>query len=110
MISLNSLLISPLLPGVIFIIAAFISQRYPPKKINATYGYRTQKSMQNEENWQLANKYSSKLMIKVGVMLALAGLVFSFLVSDMMISGILTAVLTVAAAMMIFFFTERQLK
>ncbi|MEJ1221650.1 SdpI family protein [Sediminicola sp. 1XM1-17] len=40
---------------------------YPPKKINALYGYRTRRSMANQLIWDYANKIGSKMFIKVGI-------------------------------------------
>jgi uncharacterized membrane protein len=36
----------------------------PPKKINSTYGYRTPRSMKNQELWDLANSTWSKSLFK----------------------------------------------
>lgn len=44
-------------------VVAFIFKFFPPRKINYLYGYRTSRSMKNTENWNLANKYSSNLML-----------------------------------------------
>lgn len=36
----------------------------PPRKINKWYGYRTSKSMENQANWDFANKLAGKLLIR----------------------------------------------
>ncbi|MGA0415299.1 MAG: SdpI family protein [Flavobacteriaceae bacterium] len=33
---------------------------FPPKKINALYGYRTNLSMKNKTNWLISNKIASR--------------------------------------------------
>jgi len=38
----------------------------PPKKINSIYGYRTSRSMKNEETWEFAHRYSGKLWYGLG--------------------------------------------
>ncbi len=53
--------------GIISMIAGFIMYRFPTKKINDLYGYRTASSMKNQQQWEFAQQYSSKEMMKVGV-------------------------------------------
>ncbi|ACU58534.1 SdpI family protein [Chitinophaga pinensis] len=110
MFSISSLLISPFLTGIVFVLAALISKQFPPKKINPVYGYRTRKSMENEENWQLANQYSNSVMLKAGLGLMLLGLILSFFAFNQAIMGVLTAVSALAGGIVIFLFTEKQLK
>lgn len=56
----------PLLTGSIFIIVGFIMYRFPPKKINMFYGYRTMNSMKTQERWDFSQKYSAKELMKFG--------------------------------------------
>ena len=74
---MNTFIFFPLFFGSILTMAGFIQFIYPPKGINALYGYRTSSSMKTKERWDFAQKYSSKLMIKLGLIyisLALFGL------------------------------------
>jgi uncharacterized membrane protein len=71
----NPLFFIPISSGLIFIIAGIILLKFPPKKINGFYGYRTSSSMKNQERWDYAQTYSSKETIKVGLFLALGGLI-----------------------------------
>lgn len=73
MILNNPLLVIPVLTGFIFIVAGFIQLKFSPKKINNLYGYRTTRSMMNQETWDFAQIYSSKLLMKLGFILALSG-------------------------------------
>ena len=41
-----------------------------PKKINYVYGYRTKRSMRNEETWKFANQYLGKLWYRCGLLSA----------------------------------------
>lgn len=41
-------------------------QKHPPKEINGLYGYRTSRSMKNQETWLFANQYCGKLWWKLG--------------------------------------------
>ena len=55
--------LKPLLdPGFLLIISV-IYYFFKPKKINSFFGYRTQKSTKNINNWNLANNISSKLLL-----------------------------------------------
>lgn len=46
---------------------AIIFLKFPPKKINAIYGYRTARSMKNEDIWQAANSYWTLLFVKLNI-------------------------------------------
>ncbi|MCH1517659.1 MAG: SdpI family protein [Flavobacteriaceae bacterium] len=59
--------------GLIFVIAGYIQQKFPPKKINHFYGYRTRKSMRDQESWDFAQAYSSRQMQKMGAGIVLLG-------------------------------------
>ena len=44
--------------------------RRTPKEINYVYGYRTKRSMMNEETWRFANQYFGKVWYLCGLILA----------------------------------------
>jgi uncharacterized membrane protein len=76
---LNNMFENPLINitffgGLIFIIAGFILYKYPPKKINSLYGYRTTSSMENQKKWDFAQNYSSKEIMKLGFLLLISSL------------------------------------
>lgn len=76
----NPLILVPLLVGPIFIIVGVIMTIFPPKNINMLYGYRTQRSMKNQERWDFAQKYSANQIIKLGTLLlftTVIGLLFN---------------------------------
>ena len=60
---------------ILIIFIGYIMYKYPPKKINWIVGYRTRKSMKNEENWKFANQYCGKLWIKIGLIMFVITLV-----------------------------------
>jgi uncharacterized membrane protein len=76
-------IIGPQLLGVIFLTAAYIQKWYPPKKINALYGYRTPASMKNQQTWDEANRYSTRLMIRYALIMLAIGLLITALVENM---------------------------
>jgi uncharacterized membrane protein len=62
-----------ILEGLIFLAAAWISVRFPARKINLTYGYRTKASMSSQERWDFAQAYSRREMFRGGLYLMAAG-------------------------------------
>lgn len=52
--------------GLIYIITGQVVLRYPPKKINDFYGYRTSRSKKSQAHWDYAQKESSKYIIQSG--------------------------------------------
>ncbi|TWV99267.1 SdpI family protein [Chitinophaga pinensis] len=66
--------------------------------------------MESDENWQLANQYSNSVMLKAGLGLMLIGVILSFFAFNQAVMGVLTGVSALAGGIVIFFFTEKQLK
>lgn len=66
-------------PGLLFMIFAWYYRAFPPKSINFMYGYRTWKSMRNQESWDFGNKMGAKMMFFVGMYTVLAGTVAYFI-------------------------------
>lgn len=62
------------LVGGVFVVAGFIMLKFPPKKINFLYGYRTSASMKNQDQWDFAQSYAAKEMMLTGIVLATSGL------------------------------------
>lgn len=58
-----------LLVPTIMIIFGSIFSKNAPKNINRIYGYRTPRSMKNQETWEFANKYCGKLWLRIGVIM-----------------------------------------
>jgi uncharacterized membrane protein len=53
--------------SVVFIIAGLLMAKYPPRKINPLYGYRTRRSMQSQEAWNYAQRVSSRRIVLSGI-------------------------------------------
>ena len=61
--------------GLLFLISV-IFWKFPPKKINGFYGYKTPKAMQNQQIWDFANTtFNRSLLIYAGISF-IAGLAF----------------------------------
>lgn len=98
------------LVGIIFIIAGFLMYKFPPKKINPLYGYRTRQSMSSQEKWDFAQNFSSKLMIKGGVLLLIIGLFSLFINIGETVAVFIGIGSMFAVIIYLFYTTEKQLK
>ena len=54
-----------LIPSVLLINGGIFLKR-PPKTINWIYGYRTRRSMRNQETWDYAHNFCGKLWYRCG--------------------------------------------
>lgn len=63
----------PFLGGIVFALFGIVQMVFPPKNSNAVYGYRTSASMQSQENWDFAQKYSGRKLLTAGIILLLIG-------------------------------------
>ncbi|MBA2871250.1 putative membrane protein [Anoxybacillus calidus] len=91
-----------LLVGLLFLGSGFLLFWFPPKKINGIYGYRTPKSMENEKNWVVANRYSSQLFIVFGLLLLIIGGVSQ--------NALITLTFTVIFTILLFLLVEKKLR
>lgn len=111
-------IVGPQLIGFIILLAGLIQKRFPPKTINGLYGYRTNTSMRNQQTWNEANRYSARLMIKVGIIVLLSGLLITWVMTFFNFTkttrGVIQLVLvltpTLCIAVGLIYFTERHLK
>jgi uncharacterized membrane protein len=111
-------IIGPQLLGVIFLIAGYIQKWYPPKTINGLYGYRTDSSMKNQQTWDEANRYSTRIMIRYAWIMLTVGIaitlpmefirvkedVFTLIKVSLMIAGSLIMVVVLISS------TEKHLR
>ena len=58
-----------LLFPVIMILFGAVFMKAAPKKINYTFGYRTDMSMKNRDTWEFAHKHIGKLWFRFGLLL-----------------------------------------
>ena len=95
---------------ILSIIIVILFYLFKPKKINSWYGYRTSKSTQNQEQWNLAQKYSSTLSVKLLFISLLIQLIIYKIVKNYAISSLLTMILFVLTFAIIIYKTEKKLK
>ena len=89
--------------GILFIAMGFVMSKKPPKEINGMYGYRTPIAMKNQKNWDYAQVYSAKVMMKYGgyfLLLCLPGYFMDL--SPEIATGAGLIVLLIGVAFMIF--------
>ena len=67
------------LTGLILCLTWVFVRIFPPKRINALYGYRTPRSMKNQESWNYAQKLGNRYLIALALVLLLIGTVFLFI-------------------------------
>ena len=89
--------------------------KYPPKKINWVIGYRTRKSMKNEEDWKFANQYCGRIWIITGlIMLAVTLIIFGIFYSNIInyTENMLAIITLIQVAIIILpiFLVENKLK
>ena len=61
----------------LLILVGLLMWKKPPKNINMLYGYRTERSMANQETWEFAQKHSGKTMLKVGLIMLFPSLLIN---------------------------------
>ncbi|GAB3535345.1 hypothetical protein GCM10027443_24240 [Pontibacter brevis] len=55
-----------LFPSLLVLLIGYILKRWPPKRVNWFYGFRTHYSMRNEENWHEGNRYYARVILGIG--------------------------------------------
>lgn len=69
--------ITAIIIPIFSLICGLVTKKFPPKKINSFYGYRTTKSMKSDENWQAAQKYMSVFFIRYSIVSLALGILLS---------------------------------
>ena len=74
--------------GPLILFFSFIFSKYQPKKISTIYGYRTTRSMSNNDIWEFANRVSAKYMIIASlatIIFQLSGIILSYTSEDFLL-------------------------
>ena len=107
---IDSIFPMPALVGAIFTVVGCIMFLFPPKKINPLYGYRTARSMKNQEQWDFAQLYSSKLLMFCGVILACLSLLGFVIDLTNDTEAILSTILIIGLVILLVVKTEKAIK
>ncbi len=105
----NPMILIPLAVGPIFFIIGLIQLKFPPKKINHTYGYRTKSSMRSQEIWDFAQQFSAKEMIKGGSFFLLLAGVGTVVKVNEILGTSLMLILVIGFAIFMFSRTEKAI-
>lgn len=87
----------------------------PPKNINSVYGYRTPRSMRNQQTWDFAHAYSGRFWFRAGeytLAFSLVWMVFLLgkTVSTVGYFGLILMAIQLVPLLAVIFATERALK
>ena len=106
----NALFFIPILMGIFFLIVGFIMLKFPGKKINGSYGYRTFSSMENQQTWDFAQLCSAKESIKLGIILTLCSIIGIWYNPNKGITIMLGLILIIGPAIILITNVERAIK
>lgn len=70
--------ICDLIIPIIMLFCGITFRNHSPKNINGIYGYRTAMSMKNKDTWEFAHQYCGCLWIKIGLIMLILSIIFSF--------------------------------
>lgn len=96
--------------GLIFTIAGTLQYVFRPKKINSLYGYRTWSSMQSDERWHFAQRYSALKMIALGLFLMVVSPLPLLVAINETVQIIMQPVILLLSIAYLFYSTEKALK
>ncbi len=92
--------------GLLFLLS-IIFWKFPPKKINNLYGYRTFKAMQNQDIWHFANTiFNKNLLMYAGFSFIAAMLLANFTSNELTWQPMVLAILSIIVSIIK---TERSL-
>lgn len=106
----NPLFFTMSLVGIVFFLAGLLMYMYPPKKINALYGYRTKTSKSSQEAWDFAQRLSRIFLIVLAIDAMLLAFVGAKLDVSEKVSLIVIGGYLFFCILFIFFGVEYQLK
>jgi len=95
--------------GLCIAAAGWFQSRFPPKKINRTYGYRTAKSMANDDAWHFAQDYSAGRMLRYGLVTCAISPLGWFLHWDPVVQVVLGLLALVPPIVLVVVTTERAI-
>ncbi|MFT6699023.1 MAG: putative membrane protein [Porticoccaceae bacterium] len=92
--------------GLLFLLS-IIFWKFPPKKINNLYGYRTFKAMQNQDIWNFANTiFNKNLLMYAGLSFIATMLLANFIANELTWQPMVVAILSIVVSIIK---TERAL-
>ena len=90
------------------LLLGWLLKKFPPKKINHLYGYRTQRSMKNQATWEAANTYSTLVFFKKSLYSFFIPVVLYFLFPQLNV--LITIITNTLLLLYVLYATEKYLK
>ena len=90
------------------LLLGWLLKKFPPKKINHLYGYRTQRSMKNQASWEAANTYSTLVFFKISLYSFFIPVVLYFLFPQLNV--LITIITNTLLLLYVLYATEKYLK
>lgn len=107
---INPWMIIMSITGLLTVIFGALFLKFPPKRINWFYGYRTSSSMKSQARWDFAQRHSAKGMMRVGLYMLLAGLLGGWLPFRPVVQAFLAIPVMLVFFAVLIFSTEKALK
>ena len=109
------MLICDLLIPAVMLIFGIRFGKNPPKKINSFFGYRTSRSMKNQQTWDCAHRYLGKLWTMLAPMLVVLSVVPMAMIygkprDEMSVVGMVISVVQLALLLFSLIPVEQYLK
>lgn len=82
--SLRDWIIGPQIVGAFFLLIGIITYCFPAKAINTWYGFKTPSSRNNQQTWDVANRFAALYCIKAGAILLIGGIFISLLIHNLL--------------------------
>ena len=102
--------ITSAITGASLFLAVIITWRFPPKKINDLYGYRSRRSKASQEAWDFAQSHSLELMVWVAVINTALAVPALFIELDTLYGVFISLGILLFSVLYLFWDTERALK
>ncbi|MEP2773553.1 MAG: SdpI family protein [Fulvivirga sp.] len=95
--------------GPLMVLLAAMFKVFPPKKINMWYGYRTERSMRNQETWDAANSFANNFMLWLFVGISIVELALFISMDNKKHAALIGCGMLVFGLIFLVVFTERYL-
>ncbi len=95
--------------GLLTLIFGYTLLKFPPKKINWFYGYRTARSMKSQQRWDFAQTYSGREMVRGGVLMIVVGVCGAWLPLEPVVVAFLSIPVVLLLAVVLIYRVEQAL-
>ncbi|MFY0607897.1 MAG: SdpI family protein [Cyclobacteriaceae bacterium] len=95
--------------GAIMTLAGLLLYKFPPKEINALYGYRTSRSMKSQEIWDYSQILGGKALVTLGLVINVILAICSLFLPLIKLVFVMLFLL-ISGCIVMFIFTENLLK